>query len=134
MSSAITIRKLGRGGRKALLLTSPGAQKAQLRAEGTVEGTHTGREVEPGVLLSLESRVHLGSLLICEFKTEGWEIKALEEGEKKKKPAAVQRSVFKFSKISKAKEPGGRRRRLALHLVLWRAKCLSETAIFEVDA
>ena len=51
-------------------------------AEVTVEGKRGERGRVWG-LLSSESRVLMGSLFICEFKTEKRELKAREEGGKK---------------------------------------------------
>lgn len=52
-------------------------------AEVTVEGKRGERGRVWG-LLSSESRMLMGSLFICEFKTEERELKAREEGGKKK--------------------------------------------------
>ena len=69
-------------------------------AEVTVEGKRGERGRVWG-LLSSESRVLMGSLFICEFKTEERELKAREEGGKKKTKPKHQQFKGQISKSAR---------------------------------
>lgn len=94
------------GGWGGVLLTSPGARReAQLRAPAWRGGDSASlgeRWGEPGVLISLRSRVGVGFLFIGEFKTGEREFKAREEGEKKN-PSSSKGQSLKSTKTAKAK-------------------------------